>query len=153
MSARAGRISRRRLRVSGLVQGVGFRPFVQRVAQREGLAGSVLNDGRGVVIEVEGDGTALDRFLDALRVEAPAAARVEGLTAEPREPLGEEGFRIAESDVGPATALIGPDVATCPDCLAELWDPADRRHRYPFVSCTQCGPRLTVSVRPPFDRE
>ena len=143
---------RRRYRVTGTVQGVGFRPFVYGLARRHELAGFVRNDGSGVVIEVEGGRDELDSFARGLRDEAPPLARVEHVVRETRAPVGETGFTIAASDAVGRTALIPPDVATCDDCLSELFDPADRRYRYPFVNCTQCGPRFTIVVRTPYDR-
>lgn len=144
--------ARRRLRVRGVVQGVGFRPFVYELAGRHGLGGFVLNDGHGVVIEAEGTPAALDAFVSALREEAPSLARVESVAAEELLPVGENGFRIGASRESRGTALVPPDVATCEDCLRELFDPADRRYRYPFVNCTRCGPRFTIVVRVPYDR-
>ena len=141
---------RRRLRARGVVQGVGFRPFVYRLAREHGLGGYVLNDGDGVLIEVEGG--ELDRFAVELRSRAPALARVESLTSEIVEPLGEGEFSILESVASGHTALIPPDVATCGECLRELFDPADRRYRYPFINCTQCGPRFTIVRAVPYDR-
>jgi hydrogenase maturation protein HypF len=143
---------RRRILVAGVVQGVGFRPFVHRLASRHGLGGFALNDGRGVVVEVEGDSEALRSFTDALSEQAPPLASVESVGSSPVPATGESEFRIEPSTGGPATALIPPDVATCSDCLRELWDPADRRHRHPFINCTQCGPRFTIVQRPPYDR-
>jgi hydrogenase maturation protein HypF len=141
---------RRRFRVRGVVQGVGFRPYVYRLAQRHRLGGFVLNDGDGVVIEAEGE--ELDLFALALGPQAPPLARVESVTAQAVTPLGELQFRILDSKpVGKAT-LIPPDVATCDECLRELFDPADRRYRYPFLNCTQCGPRFTIVRGVPYDR-
>ncbi|MDH4176826.1 MAG: acylphosphatase, partial [Thermoleophilia bacterium] len=147
-----GRAQRRRLRVTGVVQGVGFRPFVHGLATRLGLAGFVLNDGAGVVVEIEGAPAGLDAFVDALRAEAPSLARIASVAIEPAVPFGEVAFRIAESVASGRTAAIPPDVATCDDCLRELFDPADRRFRYAFVNCTQCGPRFTIVTRVPYDR-
>jgi hydrogenase maturation protein HypF len=145
-------MSRRRFRVSGVVQGVGFRPFVYRLATRRGLSGFVLNDGDGVVAEVEGEEGALEAFAQGLRTEAPPLARVETVVAEPLAPRGEQSFRIVASRPTGGTALIPPDVATCEECVRELFDPADRRYRYPFVNCTQCGPRFTIVRSAPYDR-
>ena len=146
-------IERRRLRVSGLVQGVGFRPFVHRLARRHSLGGFVLNDGTGVVIEAEGQPGSLDRFTAELAREAPPAARVNAIAVEAAGALGEPEFRIAASAAsGARTALIPADIATCDDCLREVRDPTDRRFRYPFVNCTQCGPRFTIVRRVPYDR-
>jgi hydrogenase maturation protein HypF len=143
---------RRRFRVAGVVQGVGFRPFVYGLATRLELAGFVLNDGEGVVVEAEGPPEALDELAAALRADAPALARVDGVTAEPRSATGGTGFEIRPSAATGRTALIPPDVATCDDCLRELFDTADRRYRYPFVNCTQCGPRFTIVRAVPYDR-
>jgi hydrogenase maturation protein HypF len=145
-------MERRRVRVRGVVQGVGFRPFVYGLAQRHGLAGFVLNDGEGVVIEVEGPPRRLDAFQRAVREEAPALARVDAVEPTALPVLGARGFAIAASAPGAGSAVVPADVATCDDCLRELFDPADRRFRYPFVNCTQCGPRFTIVVRVPYDR-
>jgi hydrogenase maturation protein HypF len=145
-------VERRRFRVSGIVQGVGFRPFVYGLAQRHGLGGFVLNDGEGVVAEAEGEPSALDAFAAGLAGEAPPLARVDSVKAEPIPATGERAFRIEQSAPTARTALIPADVATCDDCLRELFDPADRRYRYPFVNCTQCGPRFTIVVGVPYDR-
>ena len=146
------KMERRRIRVTGIVQGVGFRPFVYGLACRLDLGGFVLNDGEGVVIEAEGEPAALDDLAALLRAEAPPLARVEAVAVEPLEPRGEREFSIAASAGGGRTALIPPDVATCDDCLRELHDPSDRRYRYPFVNCTQCGPRFTIVTGVPYDR-
>jgi hydrogenase maturation protein HypF len=143
---------RRRFEVTGIVQGVGFRPFVFGLAQRSGLAGFVLNDGRGVLIEAEGPADALDAFTRALSDQAPALARVDSVRAELLAPLGGSAFTIEASVAAGRSALIPPDVATCDDCLRELFDPADRRYRHPFVNCTQCGPRFTIVRSVPYDR-
>jgi hydrogenase maturation protein HypF len=145
-------LERRRLRVAGLVQGVGFRPFVHRLAQRHRLGGFVLNDGSGVVIEIEGEARALDAFIESLRAEAPALAAVESVTAGLVSPRGDREFTIAASDSGPGAARIAADTAICDDCLRELFDPSDRRYRYPFLNCTQCGPRFTIVRTVPYDR-
>ena len=143
---------RRRIRVVGVVQGVGFRPFVYGLAQRHRLGGYVLNDGHGVLIEAEGPEPELEAFTTALRAEAPPLARVDAVEAAPVNGVGETGFRIEASAPGGRTALIPADVATCDDCLRELFDPADRRHRYPFINCTNCGPRFTIVRDVPYDR-
>ena len=144
-----------RARVDGTVQGVGFRPYVFRLAAELGLAGFVGNDERGVVLEVEGPAAAVEAFLARLPAEAPALAAVESVTVDALEPAGagDGGFAIVESERrGPPAALVSPDTATCGACLAELWDPADRRHRYPFINCTDCGPRFTIVRGVPYDR-
>ncbi|HMA47876.1 MAG TPA: acylphosphatase, partial [Frankiaceae bacterium] len=149
----AHRRLRLRLRVEGIVQGVGFRPYVHGLACRHGLAGTVRNDPTGVSIEVEGEATAVEAFVAALPREAPPLAVLERLTTEPVPPLGRDGFAIvASGGTGPARALVAPDVATCADCLAEMADPADRRYRYPFTNCTNCGPRFTIVRDLPYDR-
>ena len=145
-------VERRRIRVGGVVQGVGFRPFVFGLAKRHALVGFVLNDGTGVVIEVEGAAPELDAFIVALREEAPPLARVDAIEVESLAPAGESEFRIAISRATGSTALIPPDTATCDDCLRELFDPGDRRYRYPFINCTQCGPRFTIVRSVPYDR-
>ncbi len=144
--------ARRRIRARGVVQGVGFRPFVYGLATRHGLGGFVLNDGDGVVIEAEGPPSELDLFGTELFTFAPPLARVESVTSVAVPALGEREFTISTSRPSGASALIPPDVATCDDCLRELFDPADRRYRYPFVNCTQCGPRFTIVTGVPYDR-
>jgi len=146
--------ARRSIAVTGVVQGVGFRPFVHSLASRLGLAGFVRNRAGGVIIEVEGAADALDRFVIELRGRPPPLARIEELCCEDKQPRGEAGFRIDASESRPGgTVFISPDVATCPDCLRELDDPGDRRHRYPFLNCANCGPRLTIVTGAPYDRE
>ena len=143
---------RRRFRVRGVVQGVGFRPFVYGLAGRHGLGGFVLNDGDGVTVEAEGDAASLDAFAASLRTDAPPLARVETVTAESVPLRDDARFTIAASLPSRGAAAIPPDVATCDDCLRELFDPADRRYRYPFLNCTQCGPRFTIVRAVPYDR-
>jgi hydrogenase maturation protein HypF len=146
-------VSRVRARIEGTVQGVGFRPYVYRLAGELGVAGHVLNDSRGVVVEVEAPSETVERFLSRLALEAPPLANVERVTSEQLEELGEHGFSIRESPVGgEPRAAVTPDSATCPDCLAELFDPGDRRFRYPFTNCTNCGPRFTIVRDVPYDR-
>jgi hydrogenase maturation protein HypF len=135
------------------VQGVGFRPYVFRLATELELCGYVLNDERGVLLEVEGAPERVAGFLARLPEDAPPLAAVEAVSAEDSPVIGELGFRIVESGrSGDPQALVSPDAATCPDCLAELFDPADRRHRYPFINCTNCGPRFTIVRGVPYDR-
>ncbi len=145
---------RRRIRVTGTVQGVGFRPFVFRQAVQFGLDGWVRNDSAGVLIEVEGDPALLDRLVEVLADDPPPLARVESVSVDVGlPPIGSGGFRIAPTDAdGMARAPVGVDSATCAACLAEVLDPNDRRHRYPFTNCTNCGPRYTIVQRVPYDR-
>jgi len=131
---------RRRIRVVGVVQGVGFRPFVHRLATELGLAGFVGNDTEGVLIEVEGNATSVTRLEARLTAEAPPLARIFGVEGGPLAVRGLAGFRIVESESSDSVStFVSPDVAACDDCLAEVGDPADRRHRYPFTKCTNCG--------------
>ncbi|MFZ2648943.1 MAG: carbamoyltransferase HypF, partial [Burkholderiaceae bacterium] len=144
---------RRAIRVRGAVQGVGFRPFVYRLAHELGLAGWVFNDAQGVAIEVQGPTGALQRFEQQLETGAPPLARVEQLEAvDAANVAAAAGFRILPSRAGKVSTAIPPDTATCADCLAELFDPANRRHRYAFINCTQCGPRYTLTRALPYDR-
>ncbi|HEX4202782.1 MAG TPA: carbamoyltransferase HypF [Ktedonobacteraceae bacterium] len=146
-------IQRWRFLVQGIVQGVGFRPFIYTQAIRLGLVGFVLNDSQGVTIEVEGSSEALDHFQDALREQAPPLARIDAIATELLAPCHEDGFKIAHSQSqSERHALISPDTATCADCLRELFDPADRRYHYPFINCTNCGPRFTIVQDVPYDR-
>ncbi len=143
----------RKVRVRGLVQGVGFRPHVWRLAGAMGLAGQVLNDGAGVEIEVWGEAGALDRFTDRLRHDGPPLARIDSVCAEPLDGAAPwSDFRIVASAAGAVSTGIVPDAATCPACLAEITDPADRRCGYPFANCTHCGPRLSIVLAIPYDR-
>ncbi len=139
-----------RAHVTGRVQGVGFRPYVFALAHELDLAGFVRNDSRGVVIEAEG--RACDAFLARLPLDAPPLARIETIVIEEIAITGEAGFAIRASTGGFADAAISPDTATCDACLAELFDPADRRYRYPFINCTDCGPRFTIVTGIPYDR-
>ena len=144
---------RRRIRVQGVVQGVGFRPFVYGQALRCGLGGFVRNDSAGVTIEIEGAPADLEAFERALREQPPPLARIDRVAAEPLSPLGEHSFAIAHSQAGAERrTLIAPDSATCDDCLREMLDPADRRADYAFTNCTNCGPRFTIVQDVPYDR-
>ena len=150
--ARAPRV-RLSIRVEGAVQGVGFRPFVHGLALRLGLTGHVGNDATGVFVEVEGHPDTTEQFVAALRTDAPPLAVVEAVTATPVAPTGEHDFRILPSRPGSApTALVSADTGTCDDCLREMADPSDRRYRYPFTNCTNCGPRFTIVRGIPYDR-
>jgi hydrogenase maturation protein HypF len=147
--------SKQRLRVEihGAVQGVGFRPFVYRLATDLALAGWVINDTRGVFIEVEGPQANLARFLERVPVEKPPRAIIHGLDSAWLDPVGYDGFEIRHSEEhGAKTVLVLPDIATCADCLAEVFDPDDRRYRYPFTNCTNCGPRFSIIQALPYDR-
>ncbi len=141
-------------RITGAVQGVGFRPFVYRLARELGVSGWVKNDAQGVTVEAHADFQTLERFERALRARAPAAARIQDIVrAQTDHPFTGPGFGILDSDPGGAkTAQILPDLAICPDCLREIFDPADRRHLYPFTNCTNCGPRFSIVERLPYDR-
>lgn len=142
-----------RVTVRGTVQGVGFRPFVHRLAGELGLAGHVRNGSEGVVAEVEGAPEAVAAFCRALGERPPPLADVRQVSYETLPAHGSTGFLIhASEDTGSGLTLIPPDTATCPDCLRELADPADRRHRHPFITCTHCGPRFTISTGLPYDR-
>jgi hydrogenase maturation protein HypF len=143
---------RRRLHVAGLVQGVGFRPFVYVLARDLGLSGSVRNGSDGVTIDVEGPPAAVETFDRRLTAEAPPLARIDRVRRTDVPPLGGTSFVIEDSHGGSGRTLVSPDVATCEDCLAEFSDPDDRRYRHPFISCTNCGPRFSVVVDLPYDR-
>lgn len=148
-----GPLKRLRVEVRGAVQGVGFRPFVYRLATELGLAGWVLNDVRGVEVEVEGAAAPLDAFRARLEAEAPPRAVVRSVSYSWLEPVGFVSFDIRESTGGGEKSVsVLPDLATCDDCLAELNDPSDRRYRYPFLNCTNCGPRFTIVRALPYDR-
>ncbi|WP_314223911.1 carbamoyltransferase HypF [Streptomyces zaehneri] len=144
---------RRRVTVRGVVQGVGFRPYLYGLATELALAGHVTNTPEGVVVEVEGTASAVARFCDRIAAQAPPLARVESVHQREMPPVGGAAFTILTSRTGgPARTLVSPDSATCADCLAELADPADRRYRHPFVNCTHCGPRFTIVTGVPYDR-
>ncbi len=145
--------ARRRIFVTGIVQGVGFRPFVYTLAQRLGLMGHVGNNSAGVFIEVEGDPNALAQFIDELHHRPPPLAMIASLTSEPMPAQDDTAFVIVESEAQPASSTpISPDIALCDDCRRELFDPNDRRYRYPFINCTNCGPRFTIITDIPYDR-
>ncbi len=146
---------RSQIMVRGIVQGVGFRPFVYSLATRRALRGQVLNNATGVFIEVEGDDAEIERFVSEIATEAPPLASIDSIERHDAGALaGFEGFRIVESAAGgPKFVPISADVATCADCLREMYDPTDRRYLYPFVNCTNCGPRFTIIEDVPYDRE
>jgi hydrogenase maturation protein HypF len=144
---------RRRIRVVGVVQGVGFRPFVHRVASDLNLAGFVGNDTEGVLVEVEGVAGDVAQFEARLVRDAPPLARIFSVDAAPVLVRHESGFRIIESQTSAAiSTFVSPDTAVCDDCLREMFDAGDRRFRYPFINCTNCGPRFTITLRLPYDR-
>ncbi len=153
-----GPVVSRRIHITGIVQGVGFRPFVYNLATRLGLSGWVLNSSSGVEIEAMGPEAVLDEFVARLRMDAPPLARIEHITVAPGDahPAPGDGrpvFRILHSEARPGEFVpIPPDVAICDDCLRELFDPRDRRYRYPFINCTNCGPRFTIIRDIPYDR-
>ncbi len=143
------------IHIDGIVQGVGFRPFVYRLAHEYALSGWVRNSSRGVDIEVWGPKHARDAFAHALRAQAPPLARITHIQRHPlpaHGPYPEAGFVILQSQEEHGFTLVSPDVATCPDCLRELFDPTDRRYRYPFINCTNCGPRFSIIQALPYDR-
>src|SRR5437016_4671953 len=145
---------RRRVLVQGIVQGVGFRPFVYNLATRLALSGFVRNDPAGVIIEVEGATASVEAFLRDLVGAAPPLARIERVAHEVLDPAGGDGFAIVASEAsGPGRlALVSPDVGTCDECLAEIRRPGARRFGYAFTNCTNCGPRYTITLDIPYDR-
>ncbi|MBS1853829.1 MAG: carbamoyltransferase HypF [Acidobacteria bacterium] len=145
--------ARKRIHVSGIVQGIGFRPFVYRLARRCGLTGFVRNTSDGVVAEVEGDPPAIERFLAALAGEHPPFAHIHSTNVTAIEPAGDRDFTIGESGDAPDQfVLVSPDLATCDDCRRDFTNPRDRRSGYPFTNCTNCGPRYTIILDIPYDR-
>ncbi|MGQ9455569.1 MAG: carbamoyltransferase HypF [Armatimonadota bacterium] len=148
------KIARRIIRVSGVVQGVGFRPFVATIARRFGVSGWVRNTSGSVEIDAEASADVLNAFMHALRKEAPALARIVSVSSIEADPVGYTSFIIRESKTASAVQCVIPaDVATCSDCLREIADPSDRRYHYEFTNCTRCGPRFTIVQRVPYDRE
>src|SRR5579862_4276415 len=146
-------VIRTALRVEGIVQGVGFRPFVYSLATGLGLAGLVGNDVDGVFAEVEGPPDAVTEFLARLERQPPPLARIDRISTKTIDINGTPGFTIVPSAAaGARRTLVSPDTAPCDACLAELYDPADRRYRYPFINCTNCGPRFTIVRDVPYDR-
>ncbi len=147
------KIKRQRIRVNGIVQGVGFRPFVFNLAKRHQLGGFVTNTSDGVLIEIEGSESAITSFVLDLKRENPPLSEIIDLQQEHLSPIGETAFRIdASQDADRNETLISPDIAICDDCLRELRDPTNRRYRYPFINCTNCGPRFTIIRKIPYDR-
>ena len=146
-------IEARLVRVNGLVQGVGFRPTVWRIAAALNLRGEVFNDPQGVGVRLEGDPQALDAFPAALRRECPPLARIDTLEIFPAETVGFTDFRIVKSETaGEVSTMITPDASVCRACLTEVFTPANRRSRYAFTNCTHCGPRFTITRALPYDR-
>src|ERR1022692_1983249 len=144
---------RRQIEVSGIVQGVGFRPYVYRLALGRHLRGTIRNTSAGVTIEIQGPVESVQDFVEHLPVEAPPLARITSFAVHSVSCNGDLDFRIVHSHEGEEVrTLISPDVAVCPDCLRELFDPKDRRYRYPFINCTNCGPRFTIIRDIPYDR-
>jgi hydrogenase maturation protein HypF len=145
--------ARLKVAVRGAVQGVGFRPFVYRLATELGLSGWVNNSPQGVFLEVEGRRADAENFLRRLKIEKPPRSFIQSLEAHWLAPARHEGFEIRESRVdGQKTAVVLPDIATCPECLRELFDPTNRRYLYPFTNCTHCGPRFSIIESLPYDR-
>ena len=151
-TAASAQRGRRRITVRGVVQGVGFRPFVYALARDLGLSGTVGNTGEGVRIEVEGRAAALAQFADRLVRDAPPLASIDDVTSVAVAGRGGTDFVIRDSRGGTGRTLVSPDVATCDACLTEMADPRNRRYRHPFISCTNCGPRFTIIVDLPYDR-
>ena len=145
-------VVRRHVHVDGVVQGVGFRPFVYGLATALGLSGWVRNTSAGVDIEVQGEAGAVEAFARDLRAKAPPLAVIEAVQITEMAPQPADGFAILHSEATGGVSLVAPDVATCADCLRELFDPGDRRYRYPFTNCTNCGPRFTIIRALPYDR-
>jgi hydrogenase maturation protein HypF len=146
-------MQRRRIFVRGIVQGVGFRPFVYGLAAKHGLSGFVANQSDGVSLELQGEVAALEDFVEVLRTAPPPLATIDEIRIEEMTPLAESSFRIIGSvSQANRSTPISPDIATCEDCLLELFDPRDRRFRYPFINCTNCGPRFTIIRDIPYDR-
>ncbi|MGA8366643.1 MAG: acylphosphatase, partial [Candidatus Acidiferrales bacterium] len=144
---------RRRIDVSGIVQGVGFRPYVYRLAKARALAGNVRNTSAGVTIELEGPDESVEKFVAELSEHAPPLAHILDVHQSELPCAGEREFSIVESGrTERARAFISPDVAVCDDCLRELFDPSNRRYLYPFINCTNCGPRFTIVRNIPYDR-
>lgn len=144
---------RHRLTIRGVVQGVGFRPFVYRLAHELSLSGWVTNIRQGTVLEIEGDALNLEKFRERLQTEAPSAARIQEVSCLPLPQEGSQAFFIRTShQAGPKHSVPSPDLATCLECIREIFDPLSRRHRYPFTTCTQCGPRWSIIQDIPYDR-
>ena len=143
-----------RITIEGVVQGVGFRPFLHRLAEKYHICGWVRNTSRGLEGVASGSSRCLEQFLNAVRSSAPPLAVIEKIDAVPEEDDRDyDRFEIRESRILPGSTLVSPDLAVCPECAAELYDPSDRRYRYPFINCTNCGPRYTIIRSLPYDRK
>lgn len=141
------------LRITGIVQGVGFRPFIYKLAHQEHLLGWVKNTSAGVEIAVEGNDEAVAQFIERIKTEAPPLAQIDQIEVQPIEENHFTKFEIIESqDIDSAFIPISPDISICQDCLNELFDPKNRRYLYPFINCTNCGPRFTITKTIPYDR-
>jgi len=152
-SERSPLVVNRKLAISGVVQGVGFRPFVYQLADRYKLNGFILNNAAGVSIEIEGAQEAIDAFMNALQDELPPLARIDTLISEDSVSVGHTGFEILQSETeNDKSALVSPDIAICDKCLDEMLDPGNRRYAYPFINCTDCGPRYSIIDTLPYDR-
>ena len=146
--------NRRRIEISGIVQGVGFRPFVDRLATEKGLAGFVCNHPGGVTVEVEGQQEELFSFVNEISSRAPPLAEILQVDVTSVQPVGDARFAILPSrHAAQGSTRVSPDVAICADCLAEMNDPQDRRFQHPFINCTNCGPRFTITRELPYDRD
>jgi hydrogenase maturation protein HypF len=140
--------------IRGIVQGVGFRPFVYNLARQYHLLGYVRNDASGVSIEVEGERARIEKFIAQIKTESPPLAVIFEIKSYDIEPCGYDDFIIRDSDDHKEKFVpISPEISTCSDCLAELFDPDDPRYRYPFINCTNCGPRFTIVKDIPYDRK
>ncbi|RKZ21256.1 carbamoyltransferase HypF, partial [bacterium] len=144
---------RKVLLINGIVQGVGFRPFIYRLAKRYSLKGKVRNEGKGVYIEVEGEEENIEKFLRELRLSPPPPCEITSMEEKNLPDAGYEDFVIEKSKEEEPFTFVSPDIATCKDCLRELFDPQDRRYLYPSINCTNCGPRFTIVESLPYDRE
>ena len=142
-----------RITIQGIVQGVGFRPFIYNLANKLDIAGTVRNTSSGVVIEASSSSARLEDFYQLIQSKTPYLARIDQIHREVINKDGFTGFEILESEIQPgAFSIVPPDMATCPDCQRELFDPTDRRYRYPFINCTNCGPRFSIIGKMPYDR-
>jgi hydrogenase maturation protein HypF len=143
---------RYRVKVSGIVQGVGFRPFVYQLARELGLSGFVFNDGDGVVVEIEGEELSIQRFKEKLRTSPPTLSRIDSVDEQEVAVLSDTGFVIQESKQSSAETMVSPDIAVCDACREEMNDISNRRYHYPFINCTDCGPRYSIIESLPYDR-